>query len=347
MGFAAVNDVRIVVGGSAVLDEATALAGRARKSLSGEFFKLQDDASRTALADAWQARELPGSAVITAHPQIIDQMEGLAGPNLTVVRYGGLVPVEAPREFIHTKTLARDIHTSDPEAWLSTAAMGGFARQEWEVAGMLRGDAARSVHELADSVASNDWQRHRDALAWARSQGIYATDPVANDTSLGQVIHQLVRTEDEHLTVAMKTFYDERFAAELATRSSRDGLPVEVVVDRIDEPSERLLREGGVRLLRPSDDVPQMHANMIVGDGLEQAYFGTLWASPRGFGRDHVPHLYTGGGMPLPPSERWDRSRELGMLVGDPQGVRDLRAAVDLLRPATHDFRHAVVRPPT
>lgn len=346
MRYAAINDLRIIVGGNSVLDEGAALARRAHTSLSGEFFKLQDEASLAALADAWVTRQLPGSAVVTAHPQIIEQVAPLTGPRLEVVHYGGLVPAQAPREFIHTKTLARDANTPDAEALLATAAMGGGARVEWELAGLLRGDAARAVHELADSVASGDWQRQRDAISWARTHGIYLTDPVTNETGLGDVLHELVRTEDQHLTVAMKTFFDERFAAEIATRRIRDSLPVDVVVERIDEPSERILREAGVNLLHPAHDGMKIHGNAIVAQGLDQAYWGTLWASPRGFARDKVPHLYTGGGRPLPPSERWDRSREIGAVTASPQGVRDLREAIELLRPHPHDYRPAVVRMP-
>lgn len=345
MRYAALSELRVVVGGGAALDEAAALARRAHTSLSGEFFKLQDPASLDALRDAWQVRQLPGSAVIAAHPQSIAQLDGVRGPNVATALYGALEPTSAPRLYIHTKTLARDMHTADAEAWFSTAALGGNARNEWEVAAILRGDAARSVHELADSVTSRDWQRHRDALGWARTHGIYATDPIAHDRALGDVIHELVRTEDRHLTVAMKTMFDEDFASELATRASRDRLPVDVVVERIDEPSERIMREGGVRLLRPAHDGPPIHGNVVVAEGLEQAYFGTLWASPRGFGRDHVPHLYSGGGNPLPPSQRWDRSRELGIVTDSPQGIADLRSGVELLRPHAHDFRPDVVRP--
>lgn len=345
MRYAALPELRIVVGGGAALDEAAALAGRAHSSLSGEFFKLQDPAALDALRDAWQVRTLPGSAVIAAHPQSIAQLNAIRGPRVAAALYGALEPSLAPRHYIHTKTLARDIHRPDAEAWFSTAALGGNARNEWEVAAILQGDPARAVHELADSVASKDWQRQRDALAWARTQGIYGTDPVAHEHGLGDVIHELVRTEDRHLTVAMKTMFDEEFATELATRATRDRLPVDVVVERIDEPTERIMREGGVRLMHPAHGGPAMHGNVVVAAGLDQAYMGTLWASPRGFGRDHVPHLYSGGGVPLPPSQRWDRSRELGIVTASPQGVADLRSAVDLLRPHVHDFRPDVVRP--
>lgn len=346
MDYAALSDLRIVVGGNAALDEGVALAQRAHTSLSGEFFKLQDEASRTALMDAWQNRELRGSALITAHPQSIDQLVDITGPNVTVGHYGELVPSETPREFIHTKTLARDTETPDAEAWLSTAAMGGTARNDWEVAGVFHGDAARAVQELADSSVTHDLQRQRDAIAGARAHGIYATDPVTNDHELGDVITDMVRREDTHITVAMKTFFDETFARELAARRINDHIPVDVVAERFDAPSERILREAGVNLTIPGKDAPTMHGNVVVAEGLDQGYFGTLWASPRGFGRDTVPNRYTGSAVPLPPSEHWVRSRELGVVTSNSQAVSDLRSAVDQLQPVPHDFSKAAAKRP-
>ena len=344
MQFAAIDNLRMVVGGSAAIDAGLELAGRARTSLSGEFFILNDDAARTALADAWRGREVPGSAVVTAHPQIIDQIAGLTGPRLSVAHYGALAPDTAPREFIHTKSLARDTN-SDPEAWLATASFGGNARHEWEVAGMFGGDAARSVHELADAVASRDWQRQRDAISWAQGLGVYVTDPVTRHRGLAEMVESLVRDEPRHLTVAMKSIFDEQFAGELAARHSRDHLPVDVIVERIDEPSERVLREAGITMVKPSETGPALHGNVIIADGLGLGYWGTMWGSPRSFARDGVHNLYTGGGNTLPRSQQWDRSREFGGLTSNAQAVADLRRGFDLLDPRPHDFRGEVVRP--
>jgi hypothetical protein len=343
--YAALSDLRIVVGGNAALDEGVALARRAHTSLSGEFFKLQDDAARTALMDAWQNRELPGSALITAHPQSIEQLADIAGPNTRVGHYGELVPSTTPREFIHTKTLARDAETPDAEAWLSTAAFGGSARNDWEVAGVFHGDAARAVQELADSATSHDLQRQHDAIAGARAHGIYATDPMTHDHELGEALTDLVRHEDEHVTVAMKTFFDESFARELAARRAA-GVPVDVIAERFDAPSERILREAGANLMIPGKDAPTMHGNVVVARRQQKGYFGTLWASPRGFGRDHVPNKYTGSAVHLPPSEHWVRSRELGVITSGSQAVQDLRSAVDLLQPVPHDFSKAAAKRP-
>lgn len=343
VNIASVPELRVVAGGAQVLDEGIGLINRAHDSLSGEFFVLLDDAGREALHRAWNERGLRGSAVITAHPQSIEQASTIVGPNVRVGQYGDLLPTNAPREFIHTKTLARDEHF-DAEAWVSTGSFGQDTRWRWDVAGMFGGDPARAVHELADSVVSRDYQRQRDALSWARSMGIHATDPVTQDHSLGDAIHTIVRQEPKHLTIVMKSIYDATFAAELATRHVRDGIPVDVIVKRIDEPSERVLREAGVNLLKPSGDVPEIHGNVVHGAGLDHAYFGNLWASPRGFGRDHVPNPFTGGGGTLPRSQWWDRSRELGVVTSDSTAVRDLREAVELLRAAPHDFRGEVIR---
>ena len=344
MNIASVPELRVVAGGAQVLDEGIALANRAHTSLSGEFFKLTDDASRDALARAWHDRNLWGNAVITAHPQSIEQATPIIGPRAHLTHYGELAPSTRPREFIHTKTLARDKDTGDAEAIVSTGGLDPETRWRWDVAGVFRGEAARAVHELADSVASLDYQRQRDAIGWGQTLGLYLTDPVTQGHGLGDAIHAIVRDEPTHLTVAMKSIYDAKFAAELATRHVRDGIPVDVIVKRIDEPSERVLREAGVNLLKPSDEVPEIHGNVVHGAGLEHVYFGNLWASPRGFGRDHVPNPFTGGGGTLPRSQWWDRSRELGVVTSDSNAVRDLREAVELLRAAPHDFRGEVIR---
>ncbi|MCW2923586.1 MAG: hypothetical protein JWM98_990 [Thermoleophilia bacterium] len=338
MALAAINDLRIVVGGQRVLDEGVALVGRAHTSLSGEFFILNDETARAAFADAWQGRGIPGSAVITAHPQIIDQAAGLVAPRVSVAHYGDLAPSTAPREFIHTKTTARDMHTADPEALLSTASYGGNARRELEFAGVLHGDAARAVHELADSVTSRDWQRQRDAIAWARTQGIYLTDPVTKERGLPEAISSLVAEEPRHLTVAMKTMVDVRFANEIAARRAA-GVDVDVIVERIDQASHDALVGSGVHLLKPSDADRELHGNVIIAEGLGHAYWGTLWASPRSFARDHVPNLYTGGGDLLPPSKRWDRSREIGGITNAAGAIDDLRAGLATLEAAPHDYR--------
>ncbi len=343
MNIASVPELRVVAGGARVLDEGIGVINRAHNSLSGEFFVLLDDAGREALHRAWNERGLRGSAVITSHPQSIEQATSLVGPNVRIGHYGDLEPTTAPREFIHTKTVARDEHF-DAEAWVSTGSFGEDTRWRWDVAGIFGGDAARAVHELADSVVSRDYQRQRDALNWARSLGIYATDPVTNDTSLGQAISEIVAQEPQQLTVVMKSIYDAKFAAEIATRKVRDGLPVDVIVKRIDEPSEAILREAGVNMLKPADDVPEIHGNVVIGSGLDHAYFGNLWASPRGFGRDHVPNPHTGGGGTLPRSQWWDRSRELGVVTSDSNAVHDLREAIHLLKPRPYDFRNEVIR---
>lgn len=339
-----ISTVRIVIGGDRSLDEAIGLAGRARRSLSGEFFKLNDPASCAALVDAWQVRGIPGSAVVSAHPQSLEQIMALTGPGTTVAHYADLAPSLAPRQYIHSKSLARDIHTDDPEAWLSTAAMGGDARREWEVSGLFGGDAARSVHELADSVASRDWQRQRDAIAWARSLGVHVIDPVLEARGLSDAVTELTRTEPKRLTVVMKSIFDERYAREIARRRIEDGVPIEVVVGRIDVDSERVLREGGVPLLLPSDGALALHGNVVLAEGLGQAYWGTLWASPRSFPREGVPNPWTGGGDTLPRSMQWDRSRELGAVTSDPQALLDLRAGIALLDARPHDFRGQVYR---
>jgi hypothetical protein len=155
-----------------------------------------------------------------------------------------------------------------------------------------------------------------------------------------------VRHEDRHITIAMKTFFDERFARELAARRVDDGIPVQVIAERLDAPSERILREAGVDLRIPGKDAPTMHGNVAIFEGQDQAYFGTLWASPRGFGRDLVPNKYTGSAVHLPPSEHWVRSRELGVVTSDSQAVSDLRAAVDLQQPVPHDFSKAAAKRP-
>jgi hypothetical protein len=227
---------------------------------------------------------------------------------------------------------------------VSTGGLDPETGGRWDLAGVFRGEAARAVHELADSVASVDYQRQRDAIAWAQTLGLYLTDPVTQGHGLGDMIHHLVRTEPKQLTVVMKSIYDAQFAGEIASRHVRDGLPVEVVVKRIDAASERVLRNAGVALLKPSDHLPEIHGNLVHAAGLDQAYFGNLWASPRGFGRDHVANPFTGGGGTLPRSQWWDRSRELGVVTSDSNAVRDLREAVELLQPAAHDFRDEVVR---
>lgn len=344
MNIASVPELRVVAGGAQVLDEGIALANRAHTSLSGEFFKLTDEASRNALSRAWRERDLWGSAVITAHPQSVEQATPLVtGTRSHVTLYGELAPSTRPREFIHTKTLARDKDTGDAEAMVSTGGLDEETGWRWDLAGVFRGEAARAVHELADSVASVDYQRQRDALAWARTLGIYGTDPVTNDHGLGDAIHEIVRQEPQQLTVVMKSIYDAKFAAELATRHVRDGLPVDVIVKRIDEPSEKILREAGVALHKPADDVPEIHGNLVIGAGLEHAYFGNLWASPRSFGRDHVPNPFSGGGGTLPRSQWWDRSRELGVVTSDTNAIRDLKEAIHLLKPQPHDFSGEVI----
>jgi hypothetical protein len=346
VNIASVPSLRIVAGGANVLAEGAALADRATNSLSGEFFVALEQNARTAVGNAWN-RGVHGSAVITAHPQSIEQIESLVGANGDHVRighFGELAPSTAPRQFIHTKTLARDEKTATPEAWLSTGSFSDDTRWRFEVAGIFGGDAARAVHELADSVASHDFQRQRDALAWAKTLGIYATDPVSEEHGLGEAVHHIVRNEPTHLTVAMKSMFDERFATEIAMRHVRDGIPVDVITKRMDEPSERILRQAGVNVMKPADDVPEIHGNVVHGEGLAHAYWGTLWASPRGFGRSEVPNPFTGGGGTLPRSQWWDRSRELGAVTSDPQGVADLHKALELLKPAPHDFQQEVIR---
>jgi hypothetical protein len=79
---------------------------------------------------------------------------------------------------------------------------------------------------------------------------------------------------------------------------------------------------------------------------LDQAYFGTLWPSPRSFLDDATPNPYAGGGATLPRSQWWDRSRELGLLTNDSQAVTDLREGVaSLLKPQGHDFRGEAITP--
>jgi hypothetical protein len=160
------------------------------------------------------------------------------------------------------------------------------------------------------------------------------------------MLDELVNTEPTHLTIATKSFFSADFATRVAQRHASSGVPIDVIVKRIDEPSERILREAGVNLLKPADDVPEIHGNVIVAAGLDQAYFGSLWPSARSFLDDVKPNPYAGGGATLPRSQWWDRSRELGLLTNDSQAVADLREGVAaLLKPHGYDFRAEVITP--
>lgn len=345
MAIAALDSTRIILGGAKIVDEHVALINRASSSLSGEFFTANEDITREALRAAWQDRNVPGSALITAHPQSIAQLDGIRGARTAVAHYGGLAPSNAPRDFIHTKTVAINKDTA-PEAIVGSASLSPDSRWRFEAAGHVTGSPARALHELPDAAASGDWQRQRDSIEWARSFGIYVTDPVSRDRGLPNMIRELVRTEPTYLQYATKSFFNEELATEIAVRRVRDGLPVDVIVKRIDEPSERVLREAGVNLLKPADDVPEIHGNVLVASGLDQAYVGTYWPSFRSDLNDLKPNPFTGGGGTLPRSQWWDRSRELGFATRDSQAVTDLHAGIgNLLQPHGHDFRGEVIRP--
>ncbi|MCW2974316.1 MAG: hypothetical protein JWN72_2589 [Thermoleophilia bacterium] len=345
MALPAIENVRVILGGSRIVDETVDMIGRAKTSLSGEFFTANEDVSRAALRAAWHDRDVPGSALITAHPQSIEQLEGIRGPRTAVTLYGALAPHTAPREFIHTKSVAIN-KDSAPEAILGSASLSPDSRWRFEAAGHVQGDVARAVHELPDAAASGDWQRQRDSIEWAQSLGIYLTDPVSRGRGLPNMISELIATEPTHLTVATKSFFNVEVAEQIARRHASDGLPIDVIVKRIDEESERVLRTAGVNLLKPADDVPEIHGNVTVATGLDQAYVGSLWFSRRSALDDAHPNPFTGGGGTLPRPQWWDRSRELGFLTSDSRAVTDLQEGVaNLLKPHGHDFQAEVIRP--
>lgn len=337
------DGLRIVVGGNRVLDEGIGVIGRAQKSISGELFKLTDPTARDLLRSKWGSG-LGGSALITAHPQSIEQLDAVAGPNMSVGSYGDLVPRTAPRQYIHSKTVARDVETDDPEAWIATGSLDPATRSTWEIAGVTDGDTARAVGELASSAVSRDYDRWHSAIDSGRKLGLYVVDPVTQNRGYAEGLEEIARTEPTGLTVITKSFFDERYARELADRRTRDHLPVTVIMKRVDEASERILREADVQLWKPAVDQPVLHGNVTIGHGLGVGMWGTLWASPRGFARPDVPNPFTGGAGTLPRSQWWDRSRELGAATADPTAIHDLLEGVELLRARPHDFRGEVAR---
>lgn len=155
----------------------------------------------------------------------------------------------------------------------------------------------------------------------------------------------LVEHESSELTIAMKSVFDEQFARDVALRHTRDGIDMRLITKRIDEPSEKILRDAGVTLLKPDGSKPEIHGDAIVAHGLGHAYWGTAYASPRTLARADVPNLYAGGGSLLSPSSQWVRSREIGALTDHGTGIEDLLRGIDELNAQPHDFRGEVIRP--
>jgi hypothetical protein len=340
-----IHDVQMVTWGQPVLDASIDVARSARSSLNGEYFVLLEQGGVDAVRDAYQVRGVPGSALVTAHPQSVQQAEGVMGAQSRYGLYGQLSPTTTPRQFIHTKTLSAN--GDDPEhakAILASGSLSDDTKWRWEVAGVVTGKPARALHHLAASAVSGDLAYMRTAIARANVEGIYLNDPVVGSTGLTDAIMGLVHHENADLTIAMKSVFDEQFATAVAARKAA-GVDVRIITKRIDEPSERILREAGVPLLKPDGSKPEIHGNAMVAGGLGQAYWGTAYASPRTFAQADVPNLYAGGGRLLSPSAQWERSREIGALTDDAQAITDLRRGIAEMNAQPYDFRGEVIRP--